>query len=223
MVSAMSSAPAARGQVTSTRLYVPTLLAVDCDAELLERCRRAAASTGVVVADATAATACTVAAARQPLAIVMPVEVHRRDPDELDALARDVRAALLTVDLEVSVRELEAMIASVIKTRFSERERPVSAGRYSIIRGGAVDVTRPKAASRAVRVAAVDVTSAATVTAVPAAPPAEAPASREAPSQRPPSSRVRPRCDEEIDRVFEEQGLPLETMMLAAPRARVAF
>lgn len=221
----MSSALAARGQVTSTRLHVPTLLAVDCDAELLERCRRAAASTGIVVADAPAATASTIAAARQPLAIVMPVEVHRRDPAELDALARDVRAALLTVDAEVSVRELEAMIASVIKTCLSERERRASAGRYSIIRGGATDVTgvtRPRATARAARVAAAFVTSAANVTATPATPPAETPASRAAPSQRPPSSGVRPRCDEELDRIFEEQGLPLETLMLAAPRARAA-
>jgi hypothetical protein len=216
----MRSALTTRGRVTSTRLIVPTLLAIDCNAELLERCRRAAACTGIVVADATAATASTVATARQPLAIVMPVEVHGRDPDELDALARDVRAALLTVDAEVTVRELEAMIASVITTRFSERERRASAGRYSIIHGGAVDVTRPRAAARAAQVTARHTTSVANAPHAPTA--TEAPPARAEPSRKPPSSGVRPRCDDEIDRIFEEQGLPLEALMGAVPRVSAA-
>ncbi len=72
---------------------------------------------------------------RHPIAIVVPNDVFDMASQELSALARDVRSELLTVDPEVSVRELEAMIAGAIDGSLSQRERRGGAGRYSIVDG----------------------------------------------------------------------------------------
>jgi hypothetical protein len=123
------------GRTTSQQLYIPTLLVVGgCDA-LVARCRRAAETSGLVIKSCLLHEAAITVPYRQPLATVVPNDVYDRAAVELEALVRDVRSVLLRVDSEVSVRELEAMIAGAIHGCLSQRERRGGAGRYSITEG----------------------------------------------------------------------------------------
>lgn len=125
----------ADGTTTSQQLYIPTLLVIGaCDA-LVARCRHAAQSTGLAIKACSPREAAETVPLRHPLAMVVPNDVFDRAPHDLEALARDVRSVLLRVDPQVSVRELEAMMAAAIDGCSSQRERRVSAGRYSMVDG----------------------------------------------------------------------------------------
>lgn len=123
------------GRTTSQQLYIPTLLVVGgCDA-LVARCRLAAKSTGLAIKACLLKEVAITVPYRQPLAMVVPNDAFDSAAYELEALARDVRSVLLRVDPEVSVRELEAMIAGAVDGCLSQRERRGGAGRYSITEG----------------------------------------------------------------------------------------
>jgi hypothetical protein len=114
-------------------MHVPSILVV-LDAAwpvLFARCLSAAVRSGVLVHRCEVAAAATFAAERRPVAIVLSNAVYALDPDEFDALARDVRATLLKVDEEVSERELEAMFAAALRERDRRQD---DGGRYAIIR-----------------------------------------------------------------------------------------
>jgi len=125
----------ADGTTTSQQLYVPTLLVIGACEALVARCRHAAQSTGLAIKACSPREAAETVPLRHPLAMVVPNDVFDRAPHDLEALARDVRSVLLRVDPEVSVRELEAMMAAAIDGCSSQRERRVAAGRYSMVDG----------------------------------------------------------------------------------------
>lgn len=135
---------------THESVDVANVLAVDCSEAVLARCWAAAGRLDVRMRSCTLRMAPSIAAARRPLAIVVPNEVHAGNADELEALARDVRAITVQIDDEVSSRELEAMLAAVIRAATRRRQEaaarvscpppslradraPLSAGRYALI------------------------------------------------------------------------------------------
>lgn len=123
------------GRTTSEQLYIPTLLVVGGCEALVVRCYHAARTTGLAIRRCDLEEAAVTVPRRHPLAIVVPNDVFDTAAQELAALARDVRSILLRVDSEVSVRELEAMIAGAVADGLSQRERRGGAGRYSITDG----------------------------------------------------------------------------------------
>ena len=143
-------------QITSTPVLLPCVLVV-MDAvwpDLFARCLVAATRSGVLVHRCELQGAATFAAERRPVAIVLSNAVHALDPEEFNALARDVRAMLLGVDEEISERELEAMFTGALR----ERERrdgmagPAAPGdgrrddgrSYALIRQTAEEVPLPR-------------------------------------------------------------------------------
>jgi len=114
---------------------IPTLLAVGCPRELLDRCRIAARTNGVAIKKCAAPLVAALVAERRPLVIVLPNEVYACDPEAFVALARSVQATLLNVDEEVSARELEVMIAGAIRMCVDLRAR-----RDALVRGSAPEV-----------------------------------------------------------------------------------
>jgi len=135
MVAIMSQPSDRNERATSKPIHIPTVLAVGCSDALLARCWDALSSLGVMVRDCEPALAATLAAARQPLAIVVSTEVYDADPEELEALARDVRATLLRIDEGASGRELSETLVGAVRAASRRRSVRPSSGRYSILPG----------------------------------------------------------------------------------------
>jgi hypothetical protein len=89
------------------------------------RARPAAATKGIgaLVKHCDLAQASTLVGERRPLAIVIPHELYEFDPAEFDALARDVRAALLRVDDDITVEELEALLGAAVEAALARRRK----------------------------------------------------------------------------------------------------
>jgi hypothetical protein len=109
-------------RATEKPVHIPTVLAVGCSDVLLQRCWAALAPMGVMVRDCELALLPTLVSSRMPLAIVMPEHVYARDPVELDALARDVRAMLVKIHAEATVGEIEAVVGVAIRSTRRRRE-----------------------------------------------------------------------------------------------------
>ncbi|MFT3765771.1 MAG: hypothetical protein QM820_09670 [Minicystis sp.] len=122
-------------RATAKPVNIPTVIAAGCSDVLLARCWNALAGLAVMVRDCDLGALPTLAAARQPLAIVVPSAIYAADPEELDALARDVRATLIEADERSGARDLESTLSLVVRAALRRREdRPIS-GRYSILPG----------------------------------------------------------------------------------------
>ncbi len=145
----MSHLPSDQNErATSKPVHIPTVLAVGCSDALLGRCWDVLAGMGVMVRDCEPARAATLAASRQPLAIVVARATYAQDAEELDALARDVRAALLCIDEDVGGRELAAALAGAIHTGARRREGRTTSGRYSILPGDLTASEPPPTSAR---------------------------------------------------------------------------
>jgi len=129
-------------RATARPVHLPTVLAVGCSDALLARCWDAIGPLGVMVRDCGVRGLATLAATRQPLAIVIPRALYARDADELEALARDVRATLVRVDEHADDRELEATLSLAVRASMRRREGRASSGRYSILPGDPLDGPR---------------------------------------------------------------------------------
>jgi hypothetical protein len=142
---------------TARPVNIPTVIAAGCSDALLARCWDAIAPLGVMVRDCEPAALPTLAAARQPLVIVVPSALYASDPDELDALARDVRATLIEVDEVMGGRDLEATLSLAVRAAMRRREErapssrpsPARSGRYSILPGDPIEVSAWSSASSA--------------------------------------------------------------------------
>jgi hypothetical protein len=122
-------------RATEKPVHIPTVLAVGCSDALLARCWTALAHMGVMVRDCEPALLPTLVTSRMPLAIVIPEHVHARDPVELDALARDVRAMLVKVHADATVGELEAVVGVAIRSTLRRRESQSRVPRSSMLPG----------------------------------------------------------------------------------------
>ena len=91
--------------------------------QLVEATRRAAKGIPAVqIVSCGVSAAATVIAEKWPFAIVMSQDVHEFDPDEFDALARDVAATLLKVAPEATTdARLEEALRPALQDAFRER------------------------------------------------------------------------------------------------------
>jgi hypothetical protein len=110
-------------QTTQPALAAPTVLAIGCPPELSARCAAALEGIGAALKACDIASAATVAAQRQPLAIVLVDDLYAFDPEEFDALARDVRASLVKVPEDIAVEPLRELFAAAIIAAIERRER----------------------------------------------------------------------------------------------------
>lgn len=125
-------------RATARPVYIPTVIAAGCSDALLARCWDVLAPLGVMVRDCDAASLPTLAASRQPLVIVVPDALYRADADELEALARDVQAALIRVDERLDTRDFEMTLGLTVRASRQRREPRKTTGRYSILPGDPV-------------------------------------------------------------------------------------
>lgn len=148
-------------RATAKPVNIPTVIAAGCSDALLARCWDVIAPLGVMVRDCEPAALATLAASRQPLVIVVPSALYARDPEDYDALARDVRALLVHVD-EASARDLDVTLSLAVRTSMRRREgrmesarpcpatlgpqvspssvrAPSRSGRYSILPGDPIE------------------------------------------------------------------------------------
>jgi len=126
-------------------MHVPSILVV-LDAawpELFARCLGAAVRSGMLVHRCEVAAAATWAAERRPVLIVLSEAVFALDPEEFEALARDVRASLLKVDEDITERELEAMFSAALRDR--DRDRRDDGRSYALIRQIPAEEPLPRA------------------------------------------------------------------------------
>jgi hypothetical protein len=112
---------------TVPSLATPTVLVVSCAPELVARCAQAIAPLGLALQECGFVEAATMAAERRPLAIVMVEDVYAFDPDELDALARDVRASLVRVEEDIPVAKLELILEVAVDDAARRRREMLAA------------------------------------------------------------------------------------------------
>jgi len=94
---------------------LPTVLVIGASSELVDRCKQSASAIKLFVETADMANAATMAARSLPMVLVMTRDLYDFDPNEFDALARDVRAKIVRVtDEEVSQVELDTRILAAI-------------------------------------------------------------------------------------------------------------
>jgi hypothetical protein len=134
-------------RATEKHVHIPTVLAVGCSDVLLARCWDCLAGLGVMVRDCDPARAATLAAARRPLLIVVARDVNDLDAVELEALARDVHAALLPVDEDLDDSALAAALVTAVRRSPRRAENRRSSGRYSILPGELVALPSPVSSS----------------------------------------------------------------------------
>jgi hypothetical protein len=130
-------------ETTLRALNAPTVLAIGCPPELTARCAQALEGIGAVLAGADVVTAPTLAAARQPLAIVLMEDLYAFDPDEFDALARDVRASLVKVEEDISAAMLELLLSAAIDAALDRRRDARAAGQQAVVRPALGDRAAP--------------------------------------------------------------------------------
>lgn len=101
---------------------VPTVLVIGASPEFLARCRSGSAKAGAVVISSTVQAATTTAAERRPVAIVLTADIHGFDPGAFAALAKDVRATLVTVpDEAIPSPALESAIEKAVTSALRRR------------------------------------------------------------------------------------------------------
>ena len=106
---------------TLTALMAPAVLAIGCPPDLVARCARALEGIGVGLRTCDFLNAATAVAERRPLALVLLEDLYAFDPDEFDALARDVTASLIRVEDDIAVAKLELLLAAAIDRAAAER------------------------------------------------------------------------------------------------------
>jgi hypothetical protein len=99
------------------------VLTIGCAYPVRERTASATEAIGLFLKHCELAQAPTLVAERRPLAIVLQHDLYEFDPREFDALARDVGAALLRVDDDVTVSELEALLGAAVEAALARRRR----------------------------------------------------------------------------------------------------
>jgi hypothetical protein len=98
---------------------------------------------GVMVRDCEPGRLADLAVVRLPLVIVVSHEVYDRDAEELELLARDVRAILLPVREDESARDLDAALVGAVRAATHRREERPASGRYSLLPGEIVALPSP--------------------------------------------------------------------------------
>lgn len=106
---------------TLTALAAPAVLAIGCSPELVARCARALEGIGVALRTCDFLNAATAVGERRPLVLLLPDDLYAFDPDEFDALARDVQASLVRVEEGIPVAMLELLLTAAIDAAAARR------------------------------------------------------------------------------------------------------
>jgi hypothetical protein len=112
------------GSSTLRALTAPHVLAISCTPELVARCAEALQALGVAVRECGFIGAATAVAEQRPLVMVLVDDVYSFDPDEFDALARDVGASLVRVEEHIPVAKLEMLLEVALDVAAQRRQRP---------------------------------------------------------------------------------------------------
>jgi len=108
---------------TLRQFKVPVVLVVGASEELLGVVSDVALTAQVLVSECSPEAATDTAASMRPLVLVMPEEVYAQDSQNFDALARDVRAKVLRVQIPVpSASQLEPELTRLMHE--AEAQRP---------------------------------------------------------------------------------------------------
>jgi len=103
-------------------LKIPVTLVIAGTEALLSAVGNAALNAQVLVAECGVAEATDTAAQMRPLVIVLPADVYGTDPQSFDALARDVRARVLSVPQGFDRTEVEQQLKELMLE--AEAKRP---------------------------------------------------------------------------------------------------
>jgi hypothetical protein len=106
---------------TLTALMAPAVVAIGCSPELVARCARALEGMGLALRTCDFLNSATVVAERRPLAMVMVEDLYAFDPDEFDALARDVQASLVRVEDDIPLAKLELLLSTAVDAAAARR------------------------------------------------------------------------------------------------------
>jgi hypothetical protein len=126
-------APMPRVSDAYLRAQIPTALVIGGGQDLLRRCQAASMDAGIVVKACPVSMAAALAEERRPLVIVVTESAYALDPDGFDAIARSVLGTLLRVDREVTERELEVMLSAAVRESRKHRMWHQAPGRYSVV------------------------------------------------------------------------------------------
>lgn len=112
------------GTPTPKQLRIPVALLVGGDAATIALLSEAAVGAQVLVAECAEADVITAAAQMRPLVLVVPEDIYVRDPEELEALARDIRATVLRLGQvdQPDAGVLEAQLSALMIE--AEHKRP---------------------------------------------------------------------------------------------------
>jgi hypothetical protein len=133
----------ARGnQTTLTAVTAPTVLTIGCPPTMQALAARCMGSMKVLLKHCDLAQAPTIAARFRPLAIVIPEDLYEFDPQEFDALARDVGASVLRVEDDIEPAMFETLLGTAVDAAMTRRRKQ-----------GArmVDINDPRARAHALR------------------------------------------------------------------------
>jgi hypothetical protein len=111
------------GSSTLPALTAPNVLAISCSPDLLARCAQAVEALGVTLRECGFISAATAVAAQRPLVMVLVDDIYAFDPEEFDALARDVCASLVRVEEDIPAAKLEMLLEAALDAA-AQRSRP---------------------------------------------------------------------------------------------------
>jgi hypothetical protein len=110
---------------TLQALPAPTVLAISCAPDLVARCAQAVEALGVGLKECGFIGAATAVAEQRPLVMVLVDDVYAFDPEEFDALARDVLASLVRVEENIPAAKLEMLLEVALDAAAQRRTLPV--------------------------------------------------------------------------------------------------
>lgn len=107
---------------TLPALAAPTVLTIGCSPEIVRRCTQALEGIGLALHTCDFLNMATAVAERRPLAMVLVEDLYAFDPEEFDALARDVQSSLVRVEEDISVAKLRLLLTTAIDQAASRRD-----------------------------------------------------------------------------------------------------
>ena len=108
---------------TLKQMQIPVALVVGGNESIVAAVTTAGVGAQVLVAECSVANANTIAAQMRPLVMVFPEDVYAFDPQGFDALARDLRSAILRLTQDMlEVTDLEAELCRLMVEAESQRD-----------------------------------------------------------------------------------------------------
>lgn len=108
---------------TLTAVTAPMVLTIGCPSELQGRVEVALGLVKTILKHCELAQAPTLAAQKRPLVMVIPEDLYEFDPQEFDALARDVGASLLRVEEDIDEVTLEMLLSAGCDAAMARRKK----------------------------------------------------------------------------------------------------